>query len=187
MRPKEEPQMRYYARLTGSTASTPPRYTITESIGYYEPMEALRGSDGQISFFLFSTADSGHVAFTRPALRLEGRSSLNLTGLKMVFADGGITGYAYGYPLERTTYGKEGRRNPFHKYRHDCFLFVLHYSAPEEAEGHPCIPDGLEMLVMRGAKASRPSYIGQLAAGGFDGDLEFCRKTVEAGSGKHVR
>ena len=58
-------------------------------------MEALIGIDGKISFQLLERLKGNDEA---PAMRLQGKSSLNFTGLK----------------------------NPFFEYREDAFLFIIH-------------------------------------------------------------
>ena len=74
------PNIRYYAKFELSKESKKtPKYTITKQAGYYEPMESLKGRDGQISMYLMEKLKDGEQV---PAMRLQAKSSLNFTGLK---------------------------------------------------------------------------------------------------------
>lgn len=165
----------YYARLTDVTKGKTPKYQITEQAGYYEPMEALKGKDGAISFFLLVSHDSGSKKDNAPAYRLQGKNSLNVIGLKEYFVDGRATGFAWGYPLDKETFSKERKPNPFYDVRNDLFLFIVHNSN-ETSAGQPI---GIEMLVFDSAKALGAGYVKQLALGGFDDVLDQCRNIAK--------
>lgn len=85
------PNIRYYALLTETTAEgkQTPKYTIAKAVGYYPPMEQLKGKNGAVSFYLMEKLKEGLDA---PAYRLQGKNSLNFTGLKDYFVDGKLTG-----------------------------------------------------------------------------------------------
>lgn len=127
------PKIRYYALFEDVTEGKTAKYAITRQAGYYEPMEKIKGKDGKVSVFLLESASSGSGS-NAPAMRLMAKASLNLTGLKEYFVDGGkLSGYAYGYPLATPTYGKEKRPNPFYGYREDGFC--LSYTKGKDSKG----------------------------------------------------
>lgn len=160
-------QIKYYAMLVDTTGSNKtPKYTITKSVGAYPQMEALRGKDGNISLYLMENRSSKIDA---PAMKLQGKGSLNLTGLKDYFVDGKISGYAYGYPSDKPTYGKDEKPNPFYDCKDDAFLFKIHHE-----EGSPR-PQKIEMLVLDKQRICAAAYCKSLMMGGFDEELSMLR------------
>lgn len=168
------PNIRYYALLTETTAEgkQTPKYTIVKAMGYYPPMEQLKGKNGAISFYLMEKLKEGLDA---PAYRLQGKNSLNFTGLKDYFADGKLTGYAYGYPLSTATYGKNEKPNPFYEYSKDGFLFKVCQNDPNSVK-----PTQIELIVLDNAKPLIASYCKMLQQGGFDEALQLMRKQADA-------
>jgi hypothetical protein len=165
------PDIRYYAKFELSKDSKKtPKYTITRQAGYYEPMETLKGRDGQISMYLMEKLKEGELV---PAMRLQAKGRLNFTGLKDYFVDGKITGFAYGYPDDKPTYSSNKKPNPFYTYKNDGYLFVV---CVERNIDKGIIPVSFEMLVLADAKILVPSYCKQLVMGGFDDVLEELRK-----------
>ena len=165
------PNIRYYARLEYTPGTKQPKYIIAAAAGYYEPMERLQGKDGYISFYLLEKLKEGVNA---PSMRLQGKNSLNLTGLKDYFVEGKLSGFAYGYPNNKPTYGtKREKANPFFDYRKDAFLFKIHQAESE------IIPDVIEMIVLADAKCLAASYCKQLQMGGFDDALNDLRKQAK--------
>ena len=166
------PNIRYYARMDYSTAAgkKTPKYTITRSVGYYPPMETLIGIDGKISFQLLEKLKGNDEA---PAMRLQGKSSLNFTGLKNFFtSDGKLSGFCYGYPFDRETYSSKNKKNPFFEYREDAFLFIIH----QEDGSNDLLPTAFEMVVIEGGKVLAGAYCAQLAEGGFNDELNSLRE-----------
>lgn len=158
------PDIKYYARFVDVTGGKKtPKYQVIKQAGFYPQMESQRGKDGNISVYLMASKDSGSTKDNAPAMKLQGRNSLNLTGLKEYFVNGGkLSGFAYGYPLDKPTYSKDEKPNPFYECKDDCYLFVIH-----QTEGNPR-PSEIEMLVMDNAKALAPAYCKSLMMGGFD-------------------
>ena len=169
------PNIRYYAKMvnTTQTGKKTPKYTIVAQAGYYPPMEQLKGRDGQISVNLMEKLREGDNV---PSMRLQAKNSLNLTGLKEYFKDGKLSGYAYGYPLDKQTYSKDDKPNPFYDYRQDGFLFLIHQDeqAPENQ-----IPTCIEFIVLEGAKVLISAYCKQLVMGGFKDALEQLREQAK--------
>lgn len=166
------PSIRYYAKLENSTeeGKKTPKYTITEWAGYYPPMEKLRGRDGRISLNLMDKIKEG---MNIPSMRLQAKGSLNFTGLKEYFADGKLSGFAYGYPDSRETYSSKKKANPFFEYKDDGFLFVVHQN-PKDPTG--IIPIQIELIVLERARVLIPAYLKQLMMGGFDKELAQLRE-----------
>lgn len=169
------PNIRYYAKMvnTTQTGKKTPKYTIVAQAGYYPPMEQLKGRDGLASLNLMEKLREGDNI---PSMRLQAKNSLNLTGLKEYFKDGKLSGYAYGYPLDKPTYSKDEKLNPFYEYRQDGFLFLIHQDeqAPENQ-----MPTSIEFIVLEGAKVLISAYCKQLVIGGFKDDLEQLRKQAQ--------
>ena len=158
------PDIKYYARFVDATGSKKtPKYTVTKQAGYFPQMETQRGKDGNISVYLMASKDSGSTKDNAPAMKLQGKNSLNLTGLKEYFVDGGkLSGFAYGYPLDKATYSKDEKPNPFYECKDDAYLFIIH-----QTEGSTR-PSEIEMIVLSNAKALAPAYCKSLMIGGFD-------------------
>lgn len=169
------PNIRYYAKMvnTTQTGKKTPKYTIAAHAGYYPPMEQLKGRDGQISVNLMEKLREGENV---PSMRLQAKNSLNLTGLKEYFKDGKLSGYAYGYPLDKPTYSKKEKPNPFYEYKQDGFLFLIHQDeqAPENQ-----VPTSLELIVLEGARVLISAYCKQLVMGGFKEALEQLREQAK--------
>ncbi len=163
------PNILYYAKMVNTTrkGNSTPKYTIIAEVGYYPPMEQLRSKDGQISMYLMEKLKEGYNV---PSMRLQAKESLNFTGLKDYFLDGKLSGFAYGYPLDKPTYGKQNKPNPFYDYKEDGFLFKIYQDGKEQ------IPTCFELVVLEGAKRLISSYCKQMVMGGFDEDLEQLRK-----------
>lgn len=173
------PNIRYYAKLEYSTedGKKTPKYTITEWAGYYPPMEKLRGRDGRISFNLMDNLmNKKKEGMNIPSMRLQAKGSLNLTGLKEYFADGKLSGFAYGYPDSRETYSSKNKPNPFFEYRDDGFLFVVHQNPNDPTS---ITPIQIELIVLEKARVLIPAYLKQLMMGGFDKVLAQLREQAK--------
>lgn len=165
------PNIRYYAKFELSKDSKKtPKYIITKQAGYYEPMELLKGRDGQISMYLMEKLKEGEQV---PSMRLQAKGSLNFTGLKDYFIDGKLSGYAFGYPDDKPTYSSKKCPNPFYDYRKDGFLFVVHCEKNDEKG---IIPLYFELMVLTDARILIASYCKQLIMGGFDDELDLLRR-----------
>lgn len=172
------PPIRYYARMVNTTqkGKKTPKYTITGQAGYFPPMELLRGRDGQISMNLMEKLREGDNV---PSMRLQAKNSLNFTGLKEYFQDGKLSGYAYGYPLDKQTYSKDDKPNPFYDYRNDGFLFLIEQDYKDPTN---IAPVSIELIVLEGAKVLISAYCKQLVLGGFDEALQALRVQAQKGS-----
>jgi hypothetical protein len=171
------PKIRYYARFVNTTQNgkKTPKYTIVAQAGYYPPMEQLKGRDGQISMNLMEKLKEGDNV---PSMRLQAKNSLNFTGLKEYFIDGKLSGYAYGYPLDRPTYSNDEKPNPLFDYKDDGFLFVIH---TDESDPTSIVPVAIELIVLEGAKVLISAYCKQLVMGGFDEALQALREQAQKG------
>lgn len=171
------PNIRYYARLVNVTpkGKKTPKYTIVAQAGYYPPMEQLRGRDGLVSMNLMEKLKEGSNI---PSMRLQAKNSLNFTGLKEYFEDGKLSGYAYGYPLDKPTYSKDNKPNPFYEYKEDGYLFIFYQ---DEEDPTNLIPTRIEMVVLEGAKILVSAYCKQMRMGGFDEALAALRGQTQKG------
>lgn len=167
------PNIRYYARFEFDPSTITPRYKVVAQAGYYEPMEQLRGRDGQIAMFLQEKLKEGENV---PSMRLQARGSLNFTGLKEYFKDGRLSGYAYGEPYSKETYSKAKKSNPFYRYKEDGYLFIVHQDQTAQTEAEKIRPKAIELVVLEGAKVLIAAYCKQLVMGGFDEALTLLRK-----------
>lgn len=172
------PSILYYAKMANTTqkGKKTPKYTIVAQAGYYPPMEQLRGRDGQISMNLMEQLKDGDNV---PCIRLQAKNSLNFTGLKNYFQDGRLSGFAYGYPLDKPTYSKDNKPNPFFNYKDDGFLFRIW---PDESDPKNLIPSCIELVVLEGAKVLISAFCKQLVMGGFDEALQALREQAQKGS-----
>lgn len=166
------PNIRYYAKMVNTTqkGKKTPRYTIVARAGYFPALESLTGRDGQISMNLMEKLKEGANV---PSMRLQAKNSLNFTGLKDYFIDGKLSGFAYGYPLDKETYSKDNKPNPFYEYRNDGYLFVIHQDSNDPTN---LIPTYIELIVLEGAKVLASAYCQQLAMGGFDEVIKALRE-----------
>lgn len=171
------PNIRYYAMMVNTTKKTQKtlKYTITAQAGFYPPMEQLKGKDGFISMYLMDKLKDGDNV---PSMRLQAKKSLNFTGLKEYFEDGLLSGFAYGYPLDKETYSKEQSPNPFYDYRDDGYLFIIH---SDEKDPKNLIPTCIELIVLESAKVLISAYCKQLKMGGFDEALAALREQAKMG------
>lgn len=175
MNTMNRPDVVYYAKMINSTevGKKTPKYTIVSQHGYYPPMEQLRGRDGNISMNLMNKLREGTDV---PSMRLQAKNSLNFTGLKELFQDGVLSGYAYGYPNDEKAYGKENKPNPFYEYKDDAFLFIM-----EADKDNPSnlLPTAIELIVLRKAKAVVGGWFEGLHKGHFDAELCVLRERAE--------
>lgn len=167
------PNIRYYARLEFDPSTKTPKYKVVAQAGYYEPMEQLRGKDGQIAMYLQGKLKEGENV---PSMRLQARRSLNFTGLKEYFKDGRLSGYAYGEPYGKETYSKAKKPNPFYRYKEDGYLFIVHQDQTAQTEAERIRPKAIELVVLEGAKVLIAAYCKQLVMGGFNEALTLLRK-----------
>lgn len=172
------PNIRYYAKMVNATqkGKKTPKYTITAQAGYYPPMEQLRGRDGLISMNLMEKLKEGDNV---PSMRLQAKSSLNFTGLKEYFEDSKLSGFAYGYPMDKPTYSKDKKPNPFHEYKEDGYLFIV---SQDEEDPTILTPKSIELVVLEGARVLISAYCKQLKMGGFDEVLKALRLQAQKGS-----
>ena len=167
------PNIRFYARMLNTTQKATPKFTIIGAVGYYPPMELLRGRDTKVSMNLMEKLKEGENV---PSMRLQAKGSLNFTGLKEWFVNGRLSGFAYGYPSNKPTYSKDNKPNPFYDYRNDGYLFVVHQ---DQSNPENIIPTEIELIVLEGAKVLISSYCKLLVIGGFNEALENLRKQAK--------
>lgn len=166
------PNVKLYAKFLAVEGTKTPKYRVSAIAGYYPPMDSLKGRDGQISMYLMEKLKEGTNA---PSMRLQAKDSLNFTGLKEYFADGGkLSGVAYGYPPDTPTYSAKGKVNPFYQNRNDGFLFLFDAGTPQDPT-----PRSFEFVVLEGAKNLIASYCKMLVAGGFDETLVSLRQVAK--------
>ena len=172
------PNVRYYARLENSTekGKKTPRFTITAHAGCYPPMDDLKGRNGLISMNLLPQSREDNSS--TPPMKLQAKSSLNFTGLMDYWVEGKMSGFAYGYPLQRQTYSSKNKPNPFFDYKDDGFLFIIHC---DEKDPTNITPTCIELIVLEGARVLVSSYCKMLAMGGFDDALSALRKLANEG------
>lgn len=171
------PNIRYYAVMENTTqlGKLTPKYTILEQAGYYPPMEQLKGKDGLVSMNL--VPQSREDKSSTPPMRLQAKNSLNFTGLKDYWVDGKMSGFSFGYPMDKPTYSNKNKPNPFFDYKDDGFLFIFHY---DEQNPNNIIPTSIELVVLEGAKVLISAYCKMLAMGGFDDALAALRKQASS-------
>lgn len=163
----------FYAYLEDVTVNKTPKYKMTLQAGKYPAMEALRGKDNEISFFLLNSKESGSAKDNAPAIRLQGKGSFNFTDLHEYFINHGkISNFAYGYPYDKATYGKDKKPNPFFGCKNDCYLFIKH-----QTENDPR-PKAIELLIIENAKDMAGMYCQSLQVGGFDDVLKQFRQAA---------
>lgn len=165
-------KIRFYAKMVNTTPKSKktPKYTIVAQAGFFPVMEQLKGRDGQVSFNLMEKLKEGANV---PAMRLQAKNSLNFTGLKDYFENGKLSGFAYGYPLDKETYSKDNKPNPFYEYRNDGYLFIVHQ---DPNTPNNIVPTCIELIVLEGAKVLISSYCKELVMGGFDEEIKALRK-----------
>ncbi len=176
------PQVALYARFdVVANGGETPKYSMSRAVGYYPPFEKLVGRDGKVSVYLMEKCNKDNL--DAPEMRLQAKGSLNLTGLKGYFVNGGmVSTCCYGNPPSGATYGgKKPKDNPFYP---DCikdaFLFLFDDGKSVEVGGK-CVEvlPSFEMLVLSGAKVLAPTYCQMLAKGGFDGVLNELREQAD--------
>ncbi len=174
-----QPEIIYYARLIFDKSSKKtPKYVITAEAGYYPPMDELRGRDGRVSVYLMAKRET-QTKSSVPAMSLQAKNSLNLTGLKDYFVNGALSGFAYGYPYDKPTYSAKERANPFFECREDGFLFVVHQNHEAPTPEARQLPTEFEMIVLQGGKCLISAYCKALMNGGFDDRLAELRKQIK--------
>ena len=163
------PTIKYYALLAyDANSKKTPKYSILNDVGYYPPMDSLRGRDGKISFYLMEKLKEGS---NKPAMRLQAKDSINFTGLKDYFEDGKLSGFAYGYPFGEKCFSKDNKTNPFYDYKEDGYLFIVSQELQKQG-----VPTTIELMVLEGAKILISAYCKQLLMGGFDEALKTLRE-----------
>lgn len=172
------PKIRYYARFNDVTKGKTAKYTCVADAGFYEPMRQLVGKDGKVSMYLLPKLETQTKSST-PPMKLQAKGSYNFTGLKEYYADGKLSGFAWGYPLDEETYSNKKKANPFYEYREDCFLFVMHQRNDAQTEAERTRPESIELIVVEGGKLLGASYCKMLMIGGFDEALDALREQAQ--------
>lgn len=90
-----QPTIVFYARLDFDVSSKKTqKYIITRAWGDYSPMDKIKGRNGMVSMYLLPKREV--QPSNCPPMHLQGKNSLNITGLKDYFLDGKLSGFAYG-------------------------------------------------------------------------------------------
>lgn len=154
-----------------------PKYWLTSQWGYYPPMDLIKGREGVPYLYLMPKRKEGASV---PPMSLQAKDSLNLTGLKDYYVDGVFSGYAYGEPSTKKTYGSSNKPNPFYDYRGDGYLFIMPkeetVKTHMEKRGEVVIPKIIEFIVLSGGAPLIPHYCKQMLMGGFDKELQAIRQ-----------
>lgn len=144
----EQNILKYYAVMEDVTKGKTPKYMITFQRGYLPGMEQLKGKDGNINFYLM---ESRKKANEIPDMYLQGKNSLNFTGLKWYTLPVEGIGYAYGCPFDAPTYGKDKKVNPFYDCRDDAYIFIVHQKGTTR-------PSKIELIVLEHQKVLAAAY-----------------------------
>ena len=148
-----------------------PKYTAKIEWGKYPPLDALRGRDGVVSLYLLPSVESGSKDSTStPPMRLQAKGSLNLTGLKNYYVGGELSGYAFGNPYNKPTYGKSDKINPFGEDCKDGFLFRFKFVDGSHT------PTSFEMIVIPNVGNLIANHCEMFRIGGYDKFVEEVRK-----------
>ena len=174
------PTIKYYAKMEYTTKKgcKTPKYTITADAGFMPEMGACKGKDGRVSMYLLP--QDRNDSSSTPPMMLQAKDSLNFTGLKDYWIDGKLSGYAYGYPSDNPTYGKDEKTNPFYSCKDDGYLFILHYEE-QPTEPSPIRPYYIELIVLEGCRLLISAFCKQLAMGGFNEELKKLREYTNKG------
>lgn len=146
--------------ICGNTAT--PKYVLSQWLGKYPPLRYLVGKDGKISFYLQTPISESSGA---PQYRLQGKSSINITGLWPC----GNNVY-FGQPPRGQRYSAKQKVNPFAGHEMDGFLFIF---APDMTS--------FEMLVFSGQRLN----IGQIAQDVANGCYQREIKELEQRAAQH--
>lgn len=145
----EQDILKYYAVMEDVTKGKTPKYEITRQRGYFPEMEQLKGKGGKISFYLMEGRKKANEI---PDMYLQGKNSLNFTGLKWYCLPVEGVGYAYGGAMDAQTYGKDKKVNPFYDCRDDAYIFIVHQQKETTR------PSMIELFVLEHQKALAAAY-----------------------------
>lgn len=146
------------------------RLDCVSMAGYYEGLDPLISSKGQLKFYLMQTR--GIIASSdqrRAGYFLMGEHSINFSSIfqqTFEIADKGKC-YGYGEPNGKKTL-KDGQPNPMLKYSDDGYLFIYN---PDYTE--------LEILIISSGRFLIQGYLKKLASGGFDEALQAMREQAK--------
>ena len=95
--PFEGSAIRYYGVLEDCTEGKTPKYKMTRTVGDYLPMKELAGKGNSVYFYLVDSRNCRCTKDNAPAKRLQGKDSLNFSGLfDYHYQDGKISGLPMG-------------------------------------------------------------------------------------------
>ena len=162
------PIIKFYAKfeLIKSDTKTP-KYSMTKAAGYMPEFEALKGRNGKVNFYLMAKREG--MSSDAPAMSLQAKNSLNLSGLKDFFINRKLSVFAYGWPPQEATYSRQKRPNPLYSCRNDGFLFLVEDG--HQQEGEAVKPSAFELVVLEGGKILIGQYCKVLQLGGFNDEL----------------
>lgn len=166
------PKIELYARFDLNPNIKTPKYICTKVAGYYPPMEQLKNAKGELSFYMLPSRSKKVDA---PPYKLQGKNSLNFTGLYHFFIDDKMSDVCTGYPSDKKQYGKATvRNNPFYEYRNDAYLILMHQGNRTD------VPSYFELIILENAKLLIDAYRKQLLMGGFDDALNLLREQAKS-------
>lgn len=147
-----------------------PRYNCAMFAGFYPPLlKLINNIKGELYFYLVRSRKKSDSV---PEYYLQGKGSINFSGLFHYRVDGKMSGFCSGYPCSKKILGgTKPFENPFYENRDDGFLFIIHCDEKEQSP----IPVKIEVIVLKDARALIDAYRKQLVLGGFDDELNRLR------------
>jgi len=125
-----------YIRLDNRTPkdAKTPQYEVTETAGYFPPLETLKNPKNRIVFYLIKNDNGINCRESRKAgYHLQCKDSVNFSSIYVIETTGGGV-IAYGEPQpgeflkpkkDKKTGKETPRPNPFYHNRNDGYLFII--------------------------------------------------------------
>lgn len=146
-----------------------PRFDVTATAGYYEPLEAFKNAKGMLFFYLQKTTGIINSPDNRRAVHFLqcSKDSCNFSSIFTV--DITRTGkiVAFGEP-NGSVQLRRGKSNPFYKFRNDGYLFLISKDYSR-----------IEILVIPNGRHTIRGNVQQLINGNFDDALQTIRKNAQ--------
>lgn len=149
-----------------------PTYTLQRYLGE-SPILYKKGRGGRIYFYYKPNISSSPDA---PAINLQGRDSINLTGLRFLTKDGWRLeeSVAYGEASQVATFAN-GNVNFMYGHRADAYIFKLGKYVPFDYGRDTCImkvPSVIWWLILSDERLRAKQYAKALLTGLLDSELE---------------
>jgi hypothetical protein len=151
------------------TESKTPRYVVTASAGYFQPLEAMKGKDGRIAMFC-QRNDKCNPKSTSET-RLQCKGSINFSSIYFLNLRNGETLIGYGEPPKQRELkaGKGTKPNPFYNNKEDGYLFIV---SPDQKT--------IEILIIPGGRMLIQGYAAKLADGRLNEGINEMRKAAKS-------